>query len=156
MKSSLLQSHHNIVIRRSIEDVYQFVAVDFFQNYRKWAPEVSELQQTTAGAMRVGVTGRQVRFDQGYRSEAVFRVTHMTKLRELRFASISRPEFKVCYRFEPLASDTKISFNFELRLPLVVLPLRDRIVQFVEQGGRRVVSNIQNLLHHGEAADNEF
>ncbi len=147
MKSSLLQSHHHIVIHRSIEDVYQFVAVDFFHNYRKWAPEVSELQQTSAGAMRVGITGRQVRVDQGYRSEAVFRVTRMTELRELRFASISRPEFDVCYRFEPLASDTRISFDFKLKLPLMMLPFRDRVAQFVEQGGSRVVSNIRELLH---------
>ena len=146
-KSALLESHHNTMIRRSIGDVYRFVAVDFFQNYRKWSPEVSELQQTTAGPMRVGVTGRQVRYDQGYRSEAEFRVTHMTALRELRFASLTRPEFDVCYRFEPVATDTLISFDFKLRLPVVMLPLRERVELLVEQGGSRVVSNIRTLLH---------
>ena len=147
MKSPLLHSHHSTVIRRSVEDVYQFVAIDFFRNYQKWSPEVSELEQITIGAMRVGVTGRQVRYDRGYRSEATFRVTRMTPLRELRFASLTKPEFDVCYRFEPTDTDTRISFEFKLRLPLFMLPLRERVAETVEQGGGRVVSNIRRLLH---------
>ena len=147
MKSSLLHSHHSTVIRRSVEDVYQFVAIDFFRNYQKWSPEVSELEQITTGAMRVGVTGRQVRYDRGYRSEATFRVTRMTPLRELRFVSLTKPEFGVCYRFEPTDTDTRISFEFKLRLPLFMLPLRERVAETVEQGGGRVVSNIRRLLH---------
>jgi len=147
MKSPLLHSHHSTVIRRSVEDVYQFVAIDFFRNYQKWSPEVSELEQITTGAMRVGVTGRQVRYDRGYRSEATFRVTRMTPLRELRFASLTKPEFDVCYRFEPTDTDTRISFEFKLRLPLFMLPLRERVAETVEQGGGRVVSNIRRLLH---------
>lgn len=147
MKSPLLHSHHSTVIRRSVEDVFQFVAVDFFRNYQKWSPEVSELEQITSGAMRVGVTGRQVRYDRGYRSEATFRVMRMTPLRELRFASLTKPEFDVCYRFEPTDTDTRISFEFKLRLPLFMLPLRERVAETVEQGGGRVVSNIRRLLH---------
>jgi hypothetical protein len=147
MKSPLLHSHHSTVIRRSVEDVFQFVAVDFFRNYQKWSPEVSELEQITSGAMRVGVTGRQVRYDRGYRSEATFRVTRMTPLRELHFASLTKPEFDVCYRFEPTDTDTRISFEFKLRLPLFMLPLRERVAETVEQGGGRVVSNIRRLLH---------
>ena len=146
MKSELIQSHHRTVIHRSIEDVYQFVAINFFRNYRRWSPEVSELEQITPGAMRVGVTGRQVRHDQGYRSEATFRVTRMTPLQELRFASLTKPEFDVCYRFEPVSNDTRIHFDFLLRLPLVMLPLRERIAAIVDQSGSRVVGNIQALL----------
>jgi len=146
MKSDLIHSHHRTMIHRSIVDVYQFVAVDFFQNYRRWSPEVSDLEQITAGAMRVGVTGRQVRHDQGYRSEATFRVTRMTPLHELRFASITKPEFDVCYRFEPVSSITRIHFDFRLKLPLVMLPLAERIATIVDQSGSHVVGNIRALL----------
>ncbi len=146
MKSHLIHSHHTTVIHRSIEDVYQFVAVDFFRNYRRWSPEVSELEQITAGAMRVGVTGRQVRHDHGYRSEATFRVTRITPLLELRFASITKPEFEVCYRFDPVSSNTRIHFDFRLRLPLVMLPLHERIASIVDQSGSRVVGNLRALL----------
>jgi hypothetical protein len=146
MKSTQLHSHHSTVIHRSVEDVYQFVAVDFFRNYQKWSPEVRELEPITAGAMRVGVTGRQVRYDRGYRSESTFRVTRMTPLRELRFESLTKPEFDVCYRFEPAAMDTRISFEFQLRLPLFMLPLRERVADIVEHDGGRIVSNIRTLL----------
>lgn len=146
MRSPLIHSRHSTLIRRSVEDVYQFIAVDFFRNYRKWSPEVSELRQVTAGAMRVGVTGRQVRCDHAYRSEATFRVTRMTALRELHFSSLTRPEFDVFYGFEPAATDTRVSFEFRLRLPLVMLPLRDRVANTVEHGSRRIVANLKALL----------
>ena len=147
MRPALLRSQNSVVINRKVEDVYRFVAVDFFQNYRKWCPEVSELEQITKGAMRVGVTGRQVRYDMGYRSEATFRVTHLRPMRELRFASLSKPEFGVCYRFEPLMNRTRLSFDFHLSLPLFMLPLQRRVEDAVNKGGSRVVINLQTLLN---------
>ena len=71
-KSSMLRTQHSILIIREIQDVYQFVVVEFFHNYPKWSPQVSELEKITAGHMRIGVTGRQVRYDSGHRSEALF------------------------------------------------------------------------------------
>ena len=146
MKSGLLHSQNSVVINRKIEDVYQYVAVDFFRNYRKWCPEVSELEQITHGVMRVGMTGRQVRYDMGYRSEATFRVTRMMPMRELRFASLTKPEFGVCYRFEPLTGKTRLSFDFQLKLPFYMLPMQQHVEDAVNKGGNRVVSNLQVLL----------
>lgn len=142
----MLCSHNCVLINRRIEDVYQFIALDFFDNYQKWSPEVCELEKLTTGEMRVGVTGRQVRYDQGYRSEAFFRVTQLTPLRELRFASLSKPDFGVCYQFEPVDAATRLTFDFQLKPPLLMLPLRSRIHDIVEQGGSRVVTNLQALL----------
>ena len=146
MKLGLLSSHNSVVINRTVDDVYQFVAVDFFRNYRKWCPEVSELEQITHGAMRVGVTGRQVRYDMGYRSEATFRVTRLMPMRELQFASLTKPEFGVCYRFEPVMSKTRLRFNFRLKLPLYMLPMQQHVEDVVSKGGSRVVTNLQALL----------
>jgi hypothetical protein len=67
-------------------------------------------------------------------------------LRELRFSSVSGPDFDVCYRFEPAATDTRVSFEFRLRLPVVMFPLRERVANTVEHGSRRVVANLQTLL----------
>ena len=142
----ILCSHNTVLINRRIEDVYQFVAVNFFENYQRWSPEVSELEQLTSGEMRAGVTGRQVRYDHGYRTEAYFRVTEMNPLRELRFASMSKPKFIVGYLFEPVADATRLTFEFELKLPLLMLPLHSLIEDVVEQGGRRVVTNLQALM----------
>ena len=142
----MLCSHNSILINRKIHGVYQFVALDFFDNYPKWSPEVSELEKLTSGDMRVGMTGRQVRYDSGYRSEAHFRVTHLDPLRELRFVSTSKPYFDVRYLFRPAASGTRLTFDFRLELPLFMLPLRSRIGGSVKRGGERIVCNLKNIL----------
>jgi len=142
----MLYSHNSVLINCRIEDVYQFIAVDFFDNYQKWSPEVCELEKLTSGEMRVGVTGRQVRYDKGYRSEAFFRVTQFMPMRELRFTSLSKPEFGVCYLFEPVDAATRLIFDFQLRLPLLMLPLRNHIHDIVNLSGRHVVTNLKTLL----------
>jgi len=142
----MLYSHNSVLINSRIEDVYQFIAVDFFDNYQKWSPEVSELEKLTSGEMRVGVTGRQVRYDLGYRSEAFFRVTQFMPMRELRFISLSKPEFDVCYLFEPVDVATRLIFNFQLTPPLLMLPLHSYIHDILKQGGRHVVTNLKTLL----------
>lgn len=142
----MLDTENTILIRRRVEDVYRYVATDFFDNYPKWSPEVSELEKLSTGSMRAGVTGRQVRLDGGYRSEALFQVTHYTPCKELRFASLTKPYFEVCYLFESVAADTRLTFSFKLELPMLLRPLRSRIGATVERGGGRVVKNLKGLL----------
>jgi hypothetical protein len=142
----ILRSQSSISIDRSIQDVYQFVAVDFFENYRRWAPEVCELENLSRDRMQVGVTGRQVRYDGGYRSEALFRVTHFTPLRELRFISLSKPDFSVRYLFESEGLGARLTFSFQIDLTLLMLPFRSRIAETLEAGARRNVKNVKTLL----------
>ena len=148
----MLRASHSIMIERDIEDVYRFVALDFFENYPKWSPEVLELEQLTPGAMRVGVCARQVRFEHGYRYEARFRVASMLPLRELRFTGLSKPEFEACYRFEPEGAFTRLTFEFQLQPTLVMRPFRKRIRAVLEQGCAGVVGNLRAML---EADDDE-
>jgi hypothetical protein len=151
----MLQTENSILIRRRIEDVYQFVATDFFENYPRWSPQVRELEKLSSGPMRVGVVGRQVRSDGGYRSEARFQVTHFTPLLELRFASTTKPHFHVHYRFEPVASDTRLTFNFNLELPFLIQPLHHRVAEVVKRGGSRVLVNLKTLLETAPALDGD-
>lgn len=142
----MIRTSHSILVQRDIEDVYRFVVVDFFENYCKWSPEVVELHQLTTGEMRVGVTGRQVRYDGGYRSESLFEVTHYEPLRDLRFVSRSKPSFEVAYLFKAVAAQTRLTFNFQLELPFFMRPWRSLIEETVERGGWRVVHNLKKLL----------
>lgn len=142
----MLRAQSNVLIDRTPEQVYHFVAVDFFDNYQKWSPEVRQLEKLTPGDMRVGVTGRQVRYDDGQRSEALFQVTRLDPARELRFISISNPYFDVRYLFEAQLSGTRLTFCFAMKPPLFLLPLRGRIGDVISQGSRRVVGNLKRLL----------
>lgn len=145
----MLQTSHSISIRRDIEDVYRFVALDFFDNYPKWSPELLELEQLTPGPMRVGVNARQVRRDDGYRYEAHFRVTRMQPSHELSFTSTSKPRFEVCYRFAPETGSTRLTFEFRLEPTLLMRPFHDHIRDIMQQGGERVVANLRSLLEPG-------
>jgi len=151
----MLQTENSILIRRRIEDVYQFVATDFFENYPKWSPEVRELEKLSRGHMRVGVIGRQVRSDGGYCTEARFQVTHLTPLVELGFASRTKPRFDVRYRFEAEASDTRLTFNFNLELPFLIRPLHHRVGEEVKRGGSRVLHNLKVILETASALEGD-
>jgi hypothetical protein len=145
----IVSSHDSVLLRRGLEDVFQYIAVDFFNNYPLMSPEVCELEKITPGEIRVGVTARQVRIDEGYRSEALFRVAELDPLRKLRFTSLSKPDFEVCYLFEPVSSSTRVTFNFQTVLPVYLLPFRRRIEKVIKRGGERVVANLKTLLETG-------
>jgi len=142
----MIRTESSILVRRPVEAVFLFVAVDFFSNYRKWSPEVTELEKISAGPMGLGTTGRQVRFDAGKRTEVRFRVTCYQSNRRLSFASISKPHFRVDYVFEPVAAGTRLTFRFELNPALYMLPFGRIIRDTVERGGQRVVSNLKAIL----------
>ena len=151
----MLQTENSVLIRRPVEDVYQFVAVDFFDNYPKWSPEVRELEKLSTGGMQIGTTGRQVRCDYGYSSEARFRVTHCDPSTELRFASLTSPYFEVSYLFAAVKQHTRLTFRFSLELPLLMRPMQGRIGAAVERGGERNVQNLKKLLETVSPAQDE-
>jgi hypothetical protein len=142
----MIRTRTSVVINRPIETVYRFVSEDFFENYRKWSPEVVQLEQTSIGPVRTGTTGRQVRRDRGFRSEAVFRVTECVPLRSIGFVSLTKPHFSVRYSFEAASRATRLTFSFELKPELFMRPFQGALNGAIESEGRRVVNNIKSLL----------
>jgi hypothetical protein len=145
-RHAMIRAESSVLIERPVEAVFQFVAVDFFANYRKWSPEVVALEQTSAGALRQGSTGRQVRCDAGHRSESRFRVTTYESMRAIAFASISGPRYRVDYRFQAVASATRVTFRFELQPELFLRPFERLLDGAVRRGSDRVVRNLKRLL----------
>lgn len=137
----------SIEIERSPALVYRFIAEDFAQNYPRWSPEVKELRITTEGPLRVGSVGRQVRVDQGRRTESVFRITQMEAAQRLTFESHS-PNFLVDYFFVSQAEErTQLTFTFELRrLELIMRPFEKLIHHAVQQGAQRNVQTLKQLI----------
>ncbi|MFP4075386.1 MAG: SRPBCC family protein [Halochromatium sp.] len=144
---SLVKAEASIEIERSAQSVYRFIAEGFAQNYPRWSPEVKELEITTEGPLRVGSVGRQVRIDQGRRTESVFRITQMEPAQQLSFESPS-PNFHVDYRLAPQAEDrTQLTFTFELRrLDLFMRPFERLIRHRVQEGAQRNVRNLKRLI----------
>jgi hypothetical protein len=137
------------VIRKPVEDVFQFIGEGFFDNYPKWSPEVVELKPLSSGPLHVGSLARQVRVDHGHRSESTFKVTDLRPNRRLAFSGVSNA-FHCTYELESTDSEqpaTRVAFTFELpELEMFMRPFEKLIRVAVQDGADRTVKNLKGLL----------
>ncbi len=142
----MVRAQASTLIARPAEQVFNFIAVDFLKNYKRWSPEVVSLQPRSEGPVRVGTTCRQVRVDQGRRTESTFRVSVFEPARRVDFQGMSKP-FRVSYQLEPVTDKTRLTFTFELsRLELFMRPFEKLIRVALQEGAERVVRNIKGLI----------
>lgn len=135
------------VIRRSDEYVFNFIGIDLLVNYPRWSPEVRELEKLTEGPLGLGTLCRQVRVDQGNRSESTFKVVIFEPYAQIRFDGVSNP-FRCDYLLESNdATSTQVTFTFELlSLELHMRPFEKLIRIAVQDGAERTVRNIKRLI----------
>ena len=142
----MLKAQASTLIARPAEQVFNFIAVDFFKNYERWSPEVVSLKPLSQGPVRIGTTCRQVRIDQGRRTESTFRVSRLEPGKHVEFEGTSSP-FRVCYQLDPTAEKTRLTFTFELsRLELFMRPFEKLIRIAMTEGAESVVRNIKRLI----------
>ena len=142
----MIKAQANILVGKSADVCFGFVADDFFRNYPRWSPEVVKLKSLSSGPLRVGSLGQQVRIDQGHRSEDSFRVVVLQRARRVAFRGVSRP-FVIDYRFDALEQETRITFAFTLeRLSLPLRPFEGPIRRVTQESTERVVRNIKRLI----------
>ena len=142
----MVKAQASILIATLPQQVFSFVVVDFERNYRRWSPEVKRLELLTPGPLQVGSRARQVRVDQGRKSETVFRVTVLEPPKVVGFAE-STNQFRIDYRMEPEGDQTRLTFVFELtRLDFFMRPFEKLIRVAVQEGAQRTVRNIKGLL----------
>lgn len=142
----MIHSEAYVIIQCPIDAVWEFIAVDFFRNYPRWSPEVKELQTLDSGPLRVGFMARQVRVDQGHRSESTFKIADFQLQKRLCFEGVSNP-YRVIYEFECLHPATRLLFRFELlKLELFMMPFEKLIHFALQDGVQRVVRSLKNLV----------
>ncbi len=100
-------------IERPVTTVFEFVAVEFFDNYPRWSPEVRELEPLDGNAVQAGIRARQVRVDRGRRSETVFRVTDLEPYRRVRFEGTPPPSSTGLNRSRPRAAGWSSRSSFD-------------------------------------------
>lgn len=148
-ESSPVVAKASIVINRPADEVFHFIGGNFFVNYPRWSPEVQELKQISPGEVKVGTRARQVRVDQGHRSESIFAVTSFLPGQRVCFEGVSNP-FRCDYELklnpaEP--SFTRVTFTFELpKLELFMRPFEKLIRVVVQDGAERTVRNLKRLI----------
>ena len=147
----MVKARASILIERPAEPVFAFIADDFARNYQRWSPEVRRLEVLTPGPLRVGSRARQVRVDQGRRTDTTFRVTILERPNRVCFAEV-RDQFRIDYLVEPLADEAeggpiRLTFGFQLtRMELYMRPFEKLIRSAVQEGATRVVHNIKGLV----------
>ncbi len=148
----MIKAQADIQIEQSPDAVYGFITDGFERNYPRWSPEVKELRLLSKGPVRVGSVARQVRVDQGRRTESTFKITHMQPDQRLTFQGTTFP-FRVDFRLDPVDQHTKLSFTFELRrLDLFMRPFEKLIRMAVQDGAKRTVRNLKRLIESEHAA----
>jgi len=143
---TVVSAKASILIARPAEPVFTFVAVDFFKNYQRWSPEVQRLELLSPGPVRVGSSARQVRVDQGRRTETSFRVSVFDPPRRVEFVETAN-RFHIHYHLDPVGGQTRLTFAFALtRVELFMRPFEKLIRVAVQDGAAQVVRNIKGLV----------
>lgn len=142
----MFKTHAHVLIGRPLAHVHRFVCVDFFENYPRWSPEVLRLEKLSAGPVRVGTLGRQVRRDEGRRSESTFRVSAWEAPQRIEFVGLSRPYYRVRYDFAAVHEATRIDFAFEVKPDPLLRPFRPVIQVFLDRNSARLVRNLKAVL----------
>ena len=138
----------NTLVKSPCETIFSFVGANFIKNYPRWSPEVVDLESLTDGPVKVGTLCRQVRIDQGRRSESTFKVTIFQPGKRICFEGVSNP-YRCDYVLESdkPASTSRVSFTFELlSLELFMRPFEKLIRIAVQEGTEKTVINIKKLV----------
>ncbi len=138
----------NSIIECSTGELFKYIGDELFQNYPKWSPEVKELEQITTGPVQLGTIGRQVRVDQGRRSESNFEVTTYDHASRLTLTGVSDP-FRCTYELEEISPEksVRLTFTFELlELLAIMRPFEGVVRVAIKDGAHRTVQNIKRLI----------
>ena len=135
------------IIESSNDKLFSFIGNDLMKNYPRWSPEVKELEKLTDGPVQSGTVCRQVRIDQGNRSESTFKVKVFDTGARICFEGVSNP-YRCDYMIEPINdSNSRLTFIFELlSLDMHVRPCEKLVRIAIQDGTARTVNNIKKLV----------
>ena len=135
------------LVERSSVDIFRYLGDRFFENYPKWSPEVVELEQLTDGPVKLGTIARQVRIDQGRRTQTKFTINSYERNKRLEFTGLGAP-FRCVYELEEIepGKSARLTFIFELtEIQVFMRPFEKLIRVVVQEGAERTVRNLKQL-----------
>ncbi len=140
------------VVNCPIASAFAYVGYGFFENYRKWCPQVVELEPLSQGPVGAGCVARQVTLDRGIRSESTFTIADFEPPRRLEIKGQSEP-FRSTYEFvQEGEASTRVSFTFELEeVDLMMRPFQKLIRTALQDGAAQTIENLKRLLESAPA-----
>jgi len=137
-----------VEIDKPIYDVFTFIGKCFFDNYPKWAVEVTDFEPLDGKEVFVGAKARQVRSDNGAEVESTFEIVDYQADQQLTLQGVDAP-YKQSYVLTSLDDKpkTRLTFRFELlELEVFMRPFQKLIRTAIEDGAEHTVENIRHLL----------
>lgn len=143
----MIEAHAEVLIARPTPEVYRFIALDFYRNYPRWSPEVVALTPLTPGPWREGALARQVRVDEGRRTDTTFRATRLEPDRRMLIDGVSAV-YQADYTLTPTETGaTLLGFRFRIeRLEFYLLPFERLIRDALAAGVARTTRRLKALI----------
>ncbi len=138
-----------IEINKPVTDVFHFVGEKFFDNYPKWALEVSDFKPLTGKDVFVGAKAQQTRLEENQKVESVLEVSEFDPLKKVTLTGVGAP-FRYTYQFSGKKGQdvTELEFSFEfLEIEPIMWPFEKLIRMAIEEGAENTVENIKNLVN---------
>lgn len=131
-------------VSKSPKDVFDYIAVNYFENHQKFDPEIHGMINHTDGAVKKGTKGSEIRKVAGRQIMLDFEVTDFEPLKLFAFKNTSGPLYlERSYSLEAVSSGTKVTFVFDARprnlLAKLAFPLLSKSMR------KNVSKNIQSL-----------
>lgn len=142
----MITAKADVLVFQKIEPVYRFIALDFVSNYPRWSAEVVELKPLSTGPVQLGFKARQVRVDQGHKTDSIFEVSELEPLKRVCFKGVSAP-YRSLYEFDNLSPSTRVTFTFELEtLEPRMRPFEKLVRMALQDGAKRTVRKLKLLI----------
>ena len=139
----------NLTVHCTPQQAFDHIAKQYFANHPRWDPDIVELTQTSAGAVGVGSTGREVREAGGRRFTTTFRISRYEPASAFSVRTVEGAMAEsIDIELEPQAPDTRVSLTVGISprtLPMRILaPL---IRPQVERNFKANVGRFEELLN---------
>ena len=142
----MITAKADVLVFQKIEPVYRFIALDFVTNYPRWSAEVVELKPLSTGPVQLGFKARQVRVDQGHKTDSIFEVSELEPLKRICFKGVSAP-YRSLYEFDNLSPSTRVTFTFELEtLEPRMRPFEKLVRMALQDGAKSTVRKLKLLI----------
>lgn len=129
-----------------IAPLFALMGEQFAANYKKWSPEVRDLQMLTPPPIRPGTIFRQVRVDHGHKSDSRFTVSAFNPPSVLAFRELN-DRYRCSYQLETTGDSdekTRISFTFEFPdLEPYMRPFEKLVRLAIQEGATKTVDNLK-------------
>ena len=135
-------------VRRSVEEVFDFVGTHYFENHPRWEREVVEVRRLTDGPIGVGSRAVMVREEYGRRSEAPLEITAFEPSRTIAFRHLGGPMlFELALVMAPAGvSSTDLSVHVQVELQGRSKLLTPVFAFNLPRIGRRIMRTMVELI----------